>query len=300
MRTTKEIRAAARTALFRTPAGARAMSAMLLLALASSIAALLLMQAFQAFGIETLDLLALTEKRRVLALPITTLVFAAFATLFAAFIRAVFSGIQIFGWSTAALRGVRQEVQGLMGAAFAGFKVPFGMFALMFGYALRLFLALLPFVLVFGVLAAVRVIFYQELEEHIVVSLVLTLFSCLAVLLGFVLMFYVVYRYRFIWFLKVEHPEWRASKCFLESARQMNGLKKKALYLDCSYWKPLTLLILIALLGVLPIVPSVVRALCLSFAVPVLGFLVSVYLEFGHALFYLDATAASEQKGRVP
>lgn len=289
-KTNKEIRVAAR-ACFRTSAGARAMSAMLLLMLAGSVAMFLLQLAFHVSGVQTLDYLILTAKRRVLSAPANVLLFATLASLFAAFVRAVFVGIQCYGWSVASLRAINQMPLGLTRAAFAGFKTPLEMFAIVFGYALRLFLALLPFVFIFSGVLVADVIFHDALGEYIFVSL-----CCLAALFAFVLALYVTYRYRFVWYLKVMNPEWRAGQCFCESARMMNGLKLKAFFLDCSYWKPLTLLILITIVGSLPIVPLTIRALCMNLIVPVLGFFVSVYVEFGHALFFLVHSVVQKVK----
>ncbi len=297
-KTNKEIRAVAR-ACFRTSAGARAMSAMLLLMLAGSAAMFLLQLAFQISGIETLDYLILTAKRRALSPPANVLLFATLASLFAAFVRAVFLGIQCYGWSAASLGAINQVSQGLTRAAFAGFKAPLEMFVIVFGYALRLFLALLPFVFIFTGVVVADAIFHDVLREHIFVSLALMVFCCLTVLFSFVPALYITYRYRFVWYLKVMHPEWRAGQCFCESARMMNGLKFKAFFLDCSYWKPLTLLILITIVGSLPIVPLTLRALCLNLVVPILGFFVSVYVAFGHALFFLVHSVVQKVKDKL-
>lgn len=294
-KTNKEIRVAAR-ACFRTSAGARAMSAMLLLMLAGSVAMFLLQLAFHISGVQTLDYFILTAKRRALSAPANVLLFATLASLFAAFVRAVFVGIQCYGWSVASLRAINQMPLGLTRAAFAGFKAPLEMFVIVFGYTLRLFLALLPFVLVFVGIFMVSFRFHEAIRESIYLSLALMVFCCLAALFAFVPVLYVTYRYRFVWYLKVMNPEWRSGQCFCESARMMNGLKFKAFFLDCSYWKPLTLLILITIVGSLPIVPLTLRALCMNLIVPVLGFFVSVYVEFGHALFFLVHSVVQKVK----
>ena len=297
-KTNKEIRVAAR-ACFRTSAGARAMNAMLLLMLTGSVAMFLLQLAFQVFGIQPLEYFLLMTKGNILSVPRNVLLFATLATLFAAFVRSVFVGIQCYGWSTASLHAINQTPMGFIRESFAGFKASLEMFSIVFAYALYLFVALLPFVFIFAGIVVVSVVFRETLKAHIFASLALMVFSCLTVLFSFVPALYITYRYRFVWYLKVMNPEWRAVQCFCESGRMMDGLKFKAFFLDCSYWKPIALLIFFSVLGALPIVPPTFRVICLSLIVPVLGFFVSVYIAFGHALFFLVHRVVQQVKDEL-
>lgn len=289
MKTNKEIRAAARAALFRTRCGARAMSAMLILGLVCSLALLLLQQAFVVWGVQTLDRLAFADGRPFAALPGNVLGFAALATLFAAFVHMVFGGIQNFGWSVAALRGTRQDEQGLFRAVFSGFRNPFGMFGLMFGYVLRLLLSMLPLACVYAASMCAVFVFRDSLLAHPAGLCIGTSVLLLAMCIGLVPVVCVVYRCRFVWFLRMDHPEWRGGRCFLESARMMNGRKWRAFRLDCSYWRPFVLLFLLAFAGAIPWGPLVLRTLAVGFVLPVAAFFVSVYFMFGQARFYEDA-----------
>ena len=60
-----------------------------------------------------------------------------------------------------------------------------------------------------------------------------------------------VYRYRFLWLVKAEHPDWSAGACIAASRKLMKGNMLKSFWLDCSYWKPITLvLVLLLAMGV--------------------------------------------------
>lgn len=297
MRTNKEIRAAARAALFHTRSGARAMSAMLFLSLACGLALLLLGQLFAALGVETFDQLVITYERRVFSLARNTVLFAIAASLFARFIQAVFSGIQSFGYASAALYGACQAQEGIFRAAFKGFKLPLGLFALIFGFAIRLLIALMPLAFINIVILALMGYFHDWCNEHLSATIIGLTLSCLATFAALIVVMYVVYRYRFIWYLKVSDPTKSANWCFKESARRMDGLKMLAFKLDCLYWMPILLLILLAFVGVLPIAPDALRAICLMVLAPVLGFFLMVNMEFAHVIFYLES---QDNKSKAP
>lgn len=288
MRTSKEIRALARKTLFHTRCGARAMSAMLLLGLACSLALLLLQQAFLTFGIRTLDYLALTGDAPLAAYSFDVLFAAAVATVFYVFIQAVFGGIQNFGWSLAALRGMRQAETGLTRAAFSGFHTPFGMFAMMFAYTIRLLVAALPLMLVYGIFFLAFYFLRDFLLAHTLWLGAGVFLLFIAFLVATIPVFYVIYRYRFVWYLKVDHPDWSATKCFRESARRLDGYKWRAFYLDCSYWKAFLLLTALLVAGLIPVLPELLRAMLVGIVFPVAAFFVSVYYMFGQAQFYLE------------
>ena len=43
------------------------------------------------------------------------------------------------------------------------------------------------------------------------------------------------YRYRQVWYVKAQHPDWSAAECIAQSSRLMDGCKWKAFVFDLSY-----------------------------------------------------------------
>ena len=146
------------------------------------------------------------------------------ASLFQSFIQYLLMGISTYGVVNLCLKTVRGE-RGI-GAAFVGFGAPFSTFWLMFGVQIRtafwMMLALMPASMLLAVgndnaLASVGI----GLVMIVVLLLVLT---------------WVIYRYRNVWLLKADHPEWGAGRCIAGSVEMMKGWKMRAVRLDCSYW----------------------------------------------------------------
>ncbi len=137
------------------------------------------------------------------------------ATAFFIFFQILFLSIRTFGEQTFLLKAVRREEDKWFASAFAGFAQPFNCLGLYVQIMIRLtfwfFLAILFLPLIF-----------------------LPILAC--------------YRYQLAWPLKADHPDWSAAKCIRESCRLMKGNKWKAFYLDCSYWRPFTLVMLLLLL----------------------------------------------------
>ena len=240
------------------------------------------------------------------------------ATGFERFISFVFSGILAFGMTSVVLQAVRGEKASWFRRALAGFGNPFGMFLLM----LRLTLGFLVWMML-AVLPMVWIIPRAGADGAVGASAAVACSSLWA--LG--VMLYVAYRYRAAWFLKVDHPDWGAWECVRRSVELMDGAKRAAFGLDCSYWLaalPPTLF------GLLPLVPcmKLLRRACegvdvrgclqaadwaalglgrsdaLLLAVAVLGGAVSgvilwVYLVLGHAVFYREQVAAANEGTEV-
>ena len=137
---------------------------------------------------------------------------------FSMFIGYIMSGIAAYGSAVILLRCLRNEEHGWLGAAFGGFRDPFGMLWLMIRYILvyigwGLFLLIPP--------------------------------------LGIWLLIIAFYRYRFLFLVKAEHPDWSAGACMKRCRELMRGHKMDSFRLDCAYWKPITLVMLLALVAML-------------------------------------------------
>ena len=138
------------------------------------------------------------------------------ATTFAIFIAFVFGGITLFGMTAIALKSAKKEDHNWFRDSLSGFARPLG-------------LAWLGFV----------------------VMVLVSLWSLLLIVPGIV----AGYRYSQCWNLKVEHPDWSASKCLSESARIMAGHKKQRFLLDLFFlW--CGILLAMALLLVLVFAPG--------------------------------------------
>ena len=130
------------------------------------------------------------------------------------FIGYIMAGIAAYGSAVILLRCLRNEENGWLGAAFGGFKDPFGM--------LWLFV------------------------RYVFVYVIWGLFLIIPPL-GIWLLFVAFYRYRFLFLVKVEHPDWSAGACMKRCRELMKGHKMDSFRLDCAYWKPITLVMLLAL-----------------------------------------------------
>jgi len=175
---------------------------------------------------------------------------------FETFFSCILNGLLAFALASLFLRAAKKENTDWLPAAFGGFKCPLGVAWLYFRYTIQVALWSMLF-LVPGIIA--------------------------------------IYRYCQCWNLKVEHPDWSAGQCLAESGRIMMGHKWRRFAFDCSYWKPITLVMLgllgVTVLSVIPIFGRRIDTLLLFLLglVTCWGSIVlTVYMSIGQALFYLD------------
>lgn len=197
---------------------------------------------------------------------------------FSMFIGYIMAGIAAYGSAVILLRCLRNEEHGWLGAAFGGFRDPFGMLWLMIRY--------------------------------ILVYVVWGLFLLIPPL-GIWLLIIAFYRYRFLFLVKAEHPDWSAGACMKRCRELMRGHKMDSFRLDCAYWKPITLVMLLALAAMVvgasaalfkdsgPIAAMLGLAAFLALIVSV-GFSIVLgqYISVGQGFLYLDlknAQATSER-----
>lgn len=198
---------------------------------------------------------AVMQNRQDLTTPIPNLtndfIFqATSSTVLQMFIGYIMAGIVAYGTAVILLKCLRNEENGWLGEAFGGFKDPFGMLWLfvrcMLIYLGWMLVAMLPFIAIGALVPAFKPIVGSA-------PLLAATLAALAISLGFgvFLAIYSIpfYRYRFLFLIKAEHPDWSASACIRSCKALMEGHKMESFRLDCSYWKPITL-VLVALMAV--------------------------------------------------
>ena len=196
------------------------------------------------------------------------------STVLQMFIGYIMAGIAAYGCAVILLKCLRNEENGWLGEAFAGFRDPFGMLWLFVRYVLvyvawGLFLIVPP--------------------------------------LGIWLVIVAFYRYRFLFLVKAEHPEWSAGACMKHCRELMRGHKMDSFRLDCAYWKPITLVMLLALAAMIvgtsaalfkdsgPIAVMLGFAAFLAMiACVAVSIVLGQYISVGQGFFYEDLSGDKE------
>ena len=164
-------------------------------------------------------------------------------TLFFSFIMA---GIAAYGGAVILRKCLANDDRNWLGEAFGGFKYPFGMLWLQLRYWLICLcwgiLAGIPF----GVALGISVPLVTHFAESYMLLTVAAEIVLMSLGTGAMLAIYCIpfYRYRFLWLVKAEHPDWSAGACMKSCRELMKGNMMKSFRLDCSYWKPITLVLL--------------------------------------------------------
>lgn len=187
------------------------------------------------------------------------------------FVGYIMAGIAAYGTAVILLRCLKDDEKGWLGAAFGGFKDPFGMLWLFVRYVLvfvgwGLFLVIPP--------------------------------------LGIWLLIVAFYRYRFLFLVKAEHPDWSAGQCLRSCRTLMRGHKMDSFHLDCAYWKPITLMLLLLMagacfaalvaVGVLPLVNGFAAGItCLGACAA--SVVIKQYISVGQGFLYLDIGDAAQE-----
>lgn len=238
MRTNEEIRNEAWTKLWREKWFWRILSASILLDLSMQlIFKIICIVASSCIGdISTLSQTNLSNSLAMVArgdmsdLPTITLHIA-----ITAFMTIIATGITQFGKSTVLLRAADGKQEGYLKAAFEGLKMPLGLAYLTLRVALVFilwgFLALLPFLL------AAFVCILATPENANLNTLITVLCYTIASTLFLAIIAIPFYRYRFLFRMKADNPEWSAGKCMRECRSLTQGNKWRIFKHDCSYWK---------------------------------------------------------------
>ena len=191
---------------------------------------------------------AVAQNRQDLTTPIPNLTSnyvsqASSSTLLTVFFSFLMAGIAAYGGAVILKKCLANDEKGWLGEAFGGFKYPFGMLWLW----VRLWFIWIGWTAVAffvpGFLCGVGYPLVKGLPL-VQLSIVTGLFVTAA--LCWVIWIYCIpfYRYRFLWLVKAEHPEWSAEECIGACRKLMKGNMLKSFKLDCSYWKSITLMLL--------------------------------------------------------
>lgn len=245
------------------------------------------------------------------------------------FLRFITSGIMDYGNNLILNRAVEENEQNWLSAAFGGFKIPLELAWLMFRkflvflcWSLAATVAVMPigFVMVrfagFGcdvgpyIDSGLSSMFNIPVGDlHLCVT---DLILLLVMVLVYVAMLSVpFYRYRFLFRIKADHPDWLASECMRYCRELTNGNKMRIFRLDCSYWGVLACFIstLIALVAVMMLVArfdgeasevSGAVALLLFYPIVLLIAMIVVlvfanfYIGLGQTVLYKELAAQKE------
>ena len=248
---------------------------------------------------------AVVQNRQDLTTPIPNLTpdyisQASSSTVLTFFFSFLMAGIASYGCAVVLKKCLANDEKDWLGEAFGGFKYPFGMLWLQVRYWLICFGWGFIALFVPGVLCGVGYPLVKNLPP-MQLALVAGLFVTVA--LCWVIWIYCIpfYRYRFLWLVKAEHPEWSAGECIGACRKLMKGNMLKSFRLDCSYWKPITLVLLL----VLSIVVSVFLMVefrgngtvaAVAFMIALLAFfpafvgsiVLAQYIGVGQGFFYQD------------
>ncbi len=268
MKTNKEMRDEAWTALFKRRWFGRFVWLTIVLTAITSLVNSLLAAGCQFASVQTVadywaqNFLARTTNALPPAMPTGAEIPGIFAmSIFVQLIALIFSGISMFAMARASLRAARGEDANWFTGLLDGFKQPFGMLALAFRYLFQIFLWMLLFVIP-GIIA--------------------------------------FYRYRFAWKVKSDHPDWSAGQCLNESARLTAGRKLALFKFDCSYWKIFVVYFFIFLVLQIAMIVCMFRGFsplpALASVFVIVGFLVGFvltlilpyYMMVGGAVFYRE------------
>ena len=276
----------------------------LLLGLCGYVVQIVLGRIFGQFGVQSwFDYLEIVAKNRQdLTTPVPNLTpefvsQASSSTVLLLFLSFIMAGIASYGAAVILKKCLANDEQGWLGEAFGGFKNPFGMLWLQLRYWLIfLFWGILASISL-GAAIGISIPLVKGFAES---NLALTVTAVTVVMLvgvGAAFALYAVpfYRYRFLWLVKAEHPDWSAGACIAASRKLMKGNKMKSFKLDCSYWKPITLAVLLLVAFASAVSATVVGPLkilagLLAF-VSFVGMMISIvvfaqYISVGQGLFY--------------
>jgi len=158
------------------------------------------------------------------------------STALSFFFAFILGGIALFGNSRLQLRAVEDNSESWMKVAFSGFKIPLELAWLTFRMSLVfmfwMILALVPAV-------ALAALFFtavpapQTVVELAAAVAVVTIASSL-----FIAIYCVpFYKYRYLFRIKSENPDWSAGVCMKHCRELVYGSKWRIFKHDCSYWR---------------------------------------------------------------
>lgn len=230
------------------------------------------------------------------------------SVLFSMFIGFIMSGITAYGNNLMLNRAVDDNEQKWLPSAFGGFKIPldlawlkFRMFLVYLAWSFLAALASMP--LIFLLLSVANVMDAGSLQ-------ILPLLLSISILLIFISILTVpFYKYRFLFRIKADHPDWTASECMQYCCELTNGNKMRSFKLDCSYWGILTCLVIAILAFAAALIswvfvsgtPNVLfgilslAVLGLTVSVLILSILTAFYIGVGQTVLYRELRSSAAE-----
>jgi hypothetical protein len=219
--------------------------------------------------------------------------------LFSMFIGFIMSGITAYGNSLMLNRAADDNEQKWLSSAFGGFKMPidlawlkFKMFLVYLGWSFLAALASMPLIII--LLKVTNVMGVANLQ-------------ILPLLLSLSILMVPFYKYRFLFRIKADHPDWTASECMQYCRELTNGNKMRSFKLDCSYWGILTCLVIAILAFAAALIswvffsgtPNVLfgilslAVLGLVVSVLILSILTAFYIGLGQTVLYRELCSSA-------
>ena len=230
------------------------------------------------------------------------------SVLFSMFIGFIMSGITAYGNNLMLNRAVDDNEQKWLPSAFGGFKIPldlawlkFRMFLVYLAWSFLAALASMP--LIFLLLSVANVMDAGSLQ-------ILPLLLSISILLVFISILTVpFYKYRFLFRIKADHPDWTVSECMQYCCELTNGNKMRSFKLDCSYWGILTCLVIAILAFAAALIswvfvsgtPNVLfgilslAVLGLTVSVLILSILTAFYIGVGQTVLYRELRSSAAE-----
>lgn len=245
------------------------------------------------------------------------------------FLRFIMAGIMDYGNNLILNRAVEGNEENWFSSAFGGFKIPLDLAWLMFRkflvylcWSLAATVAVMPILFVMSGFPGLGCNVGPYLSSvfsnmfnisvgdfHLCVSDLLLLLVTISVYVAMLAVPF--YKYRFLFRIKADHPDWLASECMRYCRDLTNGSKMRIFKLDCSYWGILACLIsatfalcavmiFVARIGGEPSEVSGVQALlfflpiALLLAITVLLVFANFYIGLGQTVLYKELAAQKE------
>lgn len=200
------------------------------------------------------------------------------STVLTMFFVFIMGGIVAYGNAVMILRAADDKQENWLKAAFGGFRMPLGLAALSF----RLFLVYAFWLLVSAVPSAalgwvVAAAMPSALDSGMAGKAVYAIAAVIGLLVMVAICSIPFYRYRYLFRVKADNPDWSAGRCLEECAALTDGAKWRCFMHDCSYWK------ILAVCGVARLVSS--------FAMVGVVVIAAFYIGIGQSLLYREMTA---------
>ena len=225
-------------------------------------------------------------------------------------VQLVAGGVAGYGTAAVLVRSVDDKPDNWLEAAFSGIKMPIqlGWLALRYSLAYLPWLApaLIPCAIFLEGLGDTIPIPKNPSPDDIMVYTLLAMTYMTAVVAVLCIPFY---RYRYLFRIKADHPDWTAGQCMRACVDLTSGFKWRSFLHDCSYWR-----ILLLPLGAVMFIFAIIAATVLACASGLLvggtkaaviilavllgliayivllasGFVVAAYISVGQTILYRE------------